>query len=133
MFYTKTKLTNGRTVKTDITDENVFTRCHECGRELPVDIAEILSDGEGDLFSTNIICCACTNKRHVKRRFSDGIRITTDGVALLADVMSKAGYGEQIFNLFYRFEIDKIQDLEPERLRSFADALADLAVEGNML
>ncbi|GHU53456.1 hypothetical protein FACS1894132_05660 [Clostridia bacterium] len=63
MFYTKTKLPTGRTVKTEITDENVFTKCPECGCELPVDLAEILSDGESDLFSTSIICSRCTAKR----------------------------------------------------------------------
>ena len=41
MFYIKTKLPDGKTVKTDVTDENVFTRCPECGKEIGVDLAEL--------------------------------------------------------------------------------------------
>jgi hypothetical protein len=130
MFYIKSKLRNGETVKTDITDENVFTCCPECGRELLVDISEILSDGEGDLFSTNIICCACTKKRHVKNRHIDGLTITVDGLALLSDVLCNAGYGEQVFDLFNKFEIEDIKELTPEQYDLFADALSELATGG---
>lgn len=133
MFYIKTVQPSDRSVTTDITDENVFTRCPECGREMPIDLAEVFSDGEGDLFSTSILCAACTKKRTEKHLFSEGINITADGIALLANVMSKAGCGEQLYVLFDRFEIEKISDLEPEQLHPFADALAGLAVAGNLL
>lgn len=133
MFYIKTVQPSGRSVKTDITDENVFTHCPECGREIPIDLAEVFSDGEGDLFSTSVLCAACTKKRTEKHLFSDGITITADGIALLADVMCKAGYGEQLYALFDRFEIGGISDLEPEEWRPFADALAGLAVAGDLL
>ena len=123
MFYIKSKLANGKMVKTDITDENVFTCCPECGREFAVDISEIFSDGEGDLYSTNIICCACTNKR----RHIDGLTITADGLALLSDVLCKSGYGEQVFDLFDKFEIEDIKELTPKQYESFADALSELA------
>ena len=32
MFYIKTRKPNGKTIRTEITDENVFTRCPDCGR-----------------------------------------------------------------------------------------------------
>ena len=48
MFYIKTKLPDGKPVKTEVTDENVFTRCSECGKEISVDLAELFSDGNGD-------------------------------------------------------------------------------------
>ena len=46
MFYIKTKQHSGKMVSTEITDENVFTRCPECGREMPVDLAEIFADAK---------------------------------------------------------------------------------------
>lgn len=62
MFYVKTSF--GYTdVVTEIHDDNVFTRCPECGSELNVDLAEVFADGESDLESTSIICSACTKKR----------------------------------------------------------------------
>lgn len=130
MFYIKSKLRNGETIKTDITDENVFTCCPECGREILVDISEIFFNGEGDLFSTNIICCACTKKRHGKRKHIDGLTITADGLALLSDVLCNAGYGEQVFDLFNKFEIEDIKELKPEQYDLFADALSELATGG---
>jgi hypothetical protein len=126
MFYIKSKQKNGKTVKTEITDENVFTRCPECGRELPVDLAEVF--GEGDLFSTSILCSACTKNR--KRPLAADIVITLDGLRLLTEVMNKAGYGEQIFDLFMQFEVDDIEELTTEQYKPFANALCGLAAGG---
>lgn len=126
MFYIKTNLASGKTIRTDITDENVFTRCPECGRELSVDLEELFSDSECDLFSTAVVCCACTKKRRK-------IEITADGLALLSDVLCNAGYGEQIFGLFERFDIEAVHELVPEQYEPFADALYELATEGGAL
>ena len=63
MFYVKTQLTGGVSVKTEITDENVFCRCPDCGSEVSVDLAEVFNDGEGDLFGTAVLCCECTKLR----------------------------------------------------------------------
>ena len=133
MFYIKTELANGKDVKIDITDENVFTRCPDCNRELPVDLVEILSDGEGDLFSTSIICSACTKKRAEKRRHNDRIKITADGIALLLDVVYQAGYSAQVQDLFAEYEIEAVQELVPEQYESFVDALKAIATEGGGL
>lgn len=130
MFYLKTKLANGKVVKTDITDENVFTRCPDCGRELPIDLVEVFSDGEGDLFSTSIICSACTKKHAEKLRHIDSIKITVDGIVLLSDTLCQAGYGEQVYDLFDEYEIKAVQELVPEQYEPFADALKALATEG---
>ena len=73
MFYLKTQMPNGGVAKTEITDENVYTRCPDCGRELPVDLVEVFSDGKGDLYSTSIICSACTKQRGAKRTHLEGI------------------------------------------------------------
>jgi hypothetical protein len=125
MFYIKSKQQSGKTVKTEITDENVFTRCPECGRELPVDLAEVFADGEGDLFSTSIVCSACVKKR--KKTLSTDMDVTLDGLILLVSVMNKAGYGEQICNLYTLFEVDDPTELTPSQYKPFADALCDLA------
>ena len=133
MFYFKTKLANGKVVKIDITDENVFTRCPDCGRELPVDLVEVFSDGEGDLFSTSIICSACTKKRAEKCRHNDRIKITVDGIALLSDMLCQAGYSAQVQDLFDEYEIEAVQELAPEQFEPFADALKALPAEGGGL
>lgn len=131
MFYLKTKLANGKVIKTDITDENVFTRCPDCGRELPVDLVEVFADGEGDLFSTSIICSACTKKRAEKHRHS--VKITVDGIALISDMLCQAGYSAQVQDLFDEYEIETVQELVPEQYEQFADAMKALPAEGGGL
>ena len=133
MFYLKTKLANGKVIKTDITDENVFTRCPDCGRELPIDLVEVFSDGEGDLFSTSIICSTCTKIRTEKRSYTVSVKITIDGIALLSDTLCQAGYGEQVYDLFDEYKIEAIQELVPEQYEPFANALKALATEGGSL
>lgn len=62
MFYAKERLNDSMEISIEITDENVFCRCPNCGVEVAVDIGEILSDGESDLFGTAVFCDECGKK-----------------------------------------------------------------------
>ena len=42
MFYIKTRLNDDTTITTEITPDNVYTRCDVCGRELRVDLYALL-------------------------------------------------------------------------------------------
>lgn len=59
MFYTKSKLPGGRTVKIELTDKNVFINCSECGCELPLALT--------DEFMTDILCSRCEEKKMILR------------------------------------------------------------------
>lgn len=63
MFYVKTQPVEGMSVKTEITDENVFCRCPDCGSEVQVDLVEIFRDADGDLFGTAVLCRECSKTR----------------------------------------------------------------------
>lgn len=70
MFYVKESLTECADVNVEITDDNVFCRCPVCGREVAVDLQEILSDEDADLMGTAVLCDACARewmKEHGKR------------------------------------------------------------------
>ena len=133
MFYIRTKQNCGKTITTDITDENVFTRCPGCGREMPVDLAEIFADAEGDLFSTKIFCAACTKASAEDRLSPKDAKLATDGITVLANVLRKAGYWKELSALFDQFEIEDMCELEPNQMRPFSDALTSLAVVGGLL
>jgi hypothetical protein len=62
MFYVKEKLSDAVEVTVEITDENVFCTCPGCGCEVGVDLAELFSDGEGDLYGTAVYCDKCSKK-----------------------------------------------------------------------
>ncbi|HJI29645.1 MAG TPA: hypothetical protein OIL76_06305 [Veillonellaceae bacterium] len=62
MFYIKERIHGGVEVKIEITDENVFCRCPLCGREVAVDLEDVLSSG-GGLYGTAVFCERCAEKR----------------------------------------------------------------------
>ena len=49
-------------VTVEINDENVFWRCPVCGREILVDLEEVLGDGQGYLFGTAVLCEDCSRE-----------------------------------------------------------------------
>ena len=67
MFYIKTRLNEGTTLKSEITDENVFTICPECGKEHAVDLSEIFKGGDADFYSTQSYCPECSARRAPRR------------------------------------------------------------------
>lgn len=59
MFYVKVPLASGISIQAEIRSDNVTTRCHCCGEEIPVDLAAVFADGEGSFDDTEILCPAC--------------------------------------------------------------------------
>ena len=63
MFYVKAQINDAISLTAEIHDDNVFTRCPKCGRELAIDIVELFRDGESDLYGTAVYCAECSRKR----------------------------------------------------------------------
>lgn len=59
MFYIKTKINEDTCITTEITDENTFTTCVDCGCELQVDL---------DLFGLGMRCEECSYKHALQHR-----------------------------------------------------------------
>lgn len=62
MFYVKEKINDALSIKTELSDENVFCRCPGCGAEVQVDLNEFFGDENFDLFGSEIYCDACSRK-----------------------------------------------------------------------
>lgn len=45
-----------------IEDTNVYTMCPRCGKELQIDLADVVIDGQLDLYGTSIFCRKCGEK-----------------------------------------------------------------------
>ncbi len=54
MFYLKHK---GK--KLAIEADNVYTQCPRCGKEFPIDLADMAADGQLDLYGTSVYCRQC--------------------------------------------------------------------------
>ncbi len=59
MYYIKTKLASGATLNVELNGE-VFTRCPTCGKEIELDLKELVSDPDFDFYVTNTYCEACS-------------------------------------------------------------------------
>jgi hypothetical protein len=114
MFYTKSKLPGGRTVKIELTDENVFTNCSECGCELPLALT--------DEFMPDILCSRCEEKKMK-------LRPTFDGIAWLASILARSGFAVEVIGLYDQFDIDDLADLAPWEYAEFGDALARIFMD----
>jgi len=123
MFYIKRRQPCGKTIPIEITDENVFTRCPECGRELPVDLAELFADGEGDLCAASVLCSRCTAKR--AEAAGRGPR-TYEGIERLTRLLLRAGYVTRLLGLYERFNIEDLAELSPMEYAEFGAELAKL-------
>ena len=68
MFYIKIRLGEDTTLRTEITDENTYTTCIDCGDEIQIDLDEVIVDGHLDLFGLGIRCDACSRKYALQHR-----------------------------------------------------------------
>jgi hypothetical protein len=60
MSYIKAKVSDGVSVLAELHDDNVFTRCPGCGREVGIDLAELFGNSGGDLYGTSVYCVECS-------------------------------------------------------------------------
>lgn len=60
MYYVKMELTEGVTIQADITEENVFNRCPQCGAEVPVNLDEVVTGDGLDLYGSALCCDKCS-------------------------------------------------------------------------
>lgn len=63
MFYVKERLSDTAKIMVELHDDNVFCTCPGCGCEVQIDLADLFSDGESDLYGTSVYCPDCSRKR----------------------------------------------------------------------
>ncbi len=69
MYYMKH---NGQ--KLFIESDNVFTQCPRCGKERQIDLADMVIDGELDLYGTAVYCEKCGEKVRSKQQDCQSIK-----------------------------------------------------------
>lgn len=63
MLYIKTNISDNIEIKVDIYDDEIFTQCPKCGKEIQVEtevLKKILEDG--DLASSSLYCEKCSKE-----------------------------------------------------------------------
>lgn len=68
MYYVKSNITDELEVRVELTDENIFTVCPRCSKEVLVDFSEIFRDKTPDLYGTSVYCESCSRKIRRERK-----------------------------------------------------------------
>ena len=63
MFFVREKISDTVEFTVEIHDDNVFCTCPRCGCEVEINLAELFSNGEGDLYGTSVYCPECSKSR----------------------------------------------------------------------
>ena len=62
VFYTKLTLSENSKVITRLSDKNVYSNCPKCGKEVRVNLSDVLKEEDTDLHTTGIYCKSCAKK-----------------------------------------------------------------------
>ncbi len=68
MFYVKERLSDTTEIMVQIHYNNVFCACPGCGCPVQVDLADLFSDDDADLYSSSVYCPDCSQKLMEERR-----------------------------------------------------------------
>jgi len=63
MFYIKTNISDNVEIKVDLYDDEIYTKCLKCGKEMQVEteiLKQVLEDG--DLSSSSLYCEKCSKE-----------------------------------------------------------------------
>ena len=119
MIYTKTKLKDGAVVCGPVTAKSTYTRCAVCGKEIQIDLRELILAGAQDPSDTEVNCAECSAKMMHRGD------INIDIVIRLTDVLKDIGYGMELHGLCEDFEVEDVRALVPEEYELFVDELLD--------
>lgn len=63
MFYVKTNISDNVEIKVDLYDDEIFTQCPKCGKEMQVETEELKQVLEGgDLAGSSLYCEKCSKQ-----------------------------------------------------------------------
>ena len=119
MIYTKTKLKDGAVACSPVTAKSTYTRCSMCGKEIQIDLRELILAKAQDPYDTEVNCAKCSAKMMHKGN------IDIDAVVRLSDILRDIGYGMELHGLCEDFEVKDVRALAPEEYELFVDELLD--------
>lgn len=66
MIYVSQQLDDFTTLNVEVTPENIFAKCSDCGRETQIDLNDAVLAGVTDLFGVRWRCESCSYKHALK-------------------------------------------------------------------
>lgn len=97
MFYVKTKSNEGTTIKIELTTQNMFTICPDCGEEFSVDL-QSLFDSKNNSIENAVYCSACLK---IRKDLKEKIDYELD--SLRNNVKSPIIDTANLYNIYHSF------------------------------
>lgn len=125
MIYTKSKAGDSSCKrKNPVLDDNTFSVCCKCGKEVPVPLDELFKAKKDHPLSARIMCPECTKKQFRQRS------PTLNDVVSLALSLCKLGFTRQVRSTYDNYDIKDIQELHPEAYGNFVNGLLTAVAGG---
>ena len=125
MIYTKSKAGDSSCKrKNPVLDDNTFSVCCKCGKEVPVPLNELFRAKKDHPLSARIMCPECTKKQFRQRS------PTLNDVVSLALSLCKLGFTRQVRSTYDNYDIKDIQELHPEAYGNFVNGLLTAVAGG---
>lgn len=125
MIYTKSKAGNSSCYRNNpVLDDNTFSVCCKCGKEVPVPLYELFRAKKDHPLSAKVICPECT-----REQFSRHPPTLNDVVALTLS-LCKLGFTRQVRSTYSDYNISDIQELGREDYGNFVNGLLTAVAGG---
>lgn len=112
MIYTKSK---DRIIP--VLDDNTFSVCCRCGKEISVHLNELLKAKTDRPLSARVMCPECTKEQFRKHH------TTLNDVIELVLSLCRFGYTRKVRLAYDHYDIEDIQDLHPDAYGNFVNEL----------
>lgn len=123
MIYTKTKLKDGTAVCAPVTADNTYTRCTKCGKEVKINLQELILAGVADPYNTEVNCADCTEE------MMHWSNLDKNEVSCLVNALKGMGYGAVLQELLADFDVENVSELYQEECEFFLDDLFNRIAE----
>lgn len=67
MFYVKTEINDNIEIKVDLYDDEIFTRCPKCGKEIQVETQSLRTILNGGNLASSSLCCKECSKEFLNK------------------------------------------------------------------
>ena len=123
MIYTKTKLKDGAVVHSPVTAKSTYTSCAVCGREIQMDLRELILAKAEDPYNTEVNCTNCSEKMmHTSN-------INFNAVTRLTSALKEMGYGAELQKIYDKVGIDDVREITPDECKLFLNDLLNKVLE----
>ena len=122
MFYIKNSFGYADVV-TELKRDNIFTKCHECEKEIKADLARLAKGHPEDILGVLMLCDECGEK--YIHQYPDKTPPTLGTIKYLVALLKEKGFDDEVAFMYNTYEITSLDNLDEADYDEFAANLID--------